>query len=86
MTKWYKLPAENRHYTPIERLASLEQCKRLLKIHTHTHMYQYKLPNIKVAFQTTREIISYFLIKLSSIKPCLSSFLRKKAKDLKLYI
>lgn len=46
MTKWYKLPAENRHYTPIEPLASLEQCKRLLKIHTHTHIYQYKLPNI----------------------------------------
>ena len=35
ITKWYKLPAENRHYTPIEPLASLEQYKRLLKIYIY---------------------------------------------------
>lgn len=48
-------------------------------------MYQYKLPNTKVAFQSKSEIISHFLIKLSCIIWSCLTF-TKKAKDLKICI
>lgn len=49
-------------------------------------MYQHELSNVKAAIQTTREIISHFLIKRSGMKPGLCSFFRKKANDLKISI
>lgn len=46
-------------------------------------MYVYKLLSIKVVLQTKSEIISHFLIKLSSTKPGLFLFLGKGLKILK---